>query len=156
MRSLHINKHIHKQWKAQVTTVKEAVAAEAEEEDKVDDAEANKDDSKLVTSKPKWSIYHSKNNKKKKPSKSIEPLNDNLNDYFGPSQSHNSQKTADIMPVNTPKKSEEAKLKNNLNGSSCRRVDEPPEPPLEPKQPAQDSEVSSLQKTNKSAWGLAE
>ena len=86
----------------------------------------------------------------------MEPLDDNLEDYFGPSQSQNSQEMADITPVDTPKKSEEAKLKNNPNGSSHRRVNKPPEPPLEPKQPAQDSEVSSLIKTHKSSQGLTE
>ena len=44
---------IHKEWEAQVTTIKEAVAAEAEEADKVDDAAVNKDGSKLATSKPR-------------------------------------------------------------------------------------------------------
>ena len=63
---------------------------------------------------------------------------------------------ADVMPVNTPKKSEEAKSKNDPNGSSHQRVDKPPEPPLEQKQLAQDSEVSSLRKTHKSSQGSAE
>ena len=63
---------------------------------------------------------------------------------------------ADIMPVNTPKKSEEAKSKNDPNGSSHRKVDKPPEPPLEQKQPTPDSEVSSLRKTHKSSQGSAE
>ena len=48
-----IFEYICKEWEAQVTTIKEAVAAEAEEADKVDDAAVNKDDSKLATSKPK-------------------------------------------------------------------------------------------------------
>ena len=48
-----IFKCICKEWEAQVTTIKEAVAAEAEEADKVNDAAANKNDGKLVTSKPK-------------------------------------------------------------------------------------------------------
>ena len=56
--------------------------------------------------------------KKKKPSKRAEPLYDNLDDYFGPSQSQNSREMADVMPVDTPKKLEEAKSKNDLNGSS--------------------------------------
>ena len=63
---------------------------------------------------------------------------------------------ADIMPVNTPKKSEEAKSKNDSDGSRCQRVDKSPEPSLELKQPAQDSEVSSLRKTHKSSQGSAE
>ena len=129
-----IFKHIHKEWEAQVTTIKEAAAAEAEEAeeaDKADDAMANKDDSKPATMKPKQSVHHLK--KKKKPSQRVEPFNDNLDDYFGPSQSQDSQHTTDIMPVDTPKKSEEAKSKNDPNGSSCRRVDKPPELPLEQK-----------------------
>ena len=44
---------ICKEWEAQVTTAKEAAAADAEEADKVNDATANKDDSKRTTSKPK-------------------------------------------------------------------------------------------------------
>ena len=48
-----IFKHIHKEWEAQGTTIKEAVATETEEADKVNDAMANQDDSKLATSKPK-------------------------------------------------------------------------------------------------------
>ena len=63
---------------------------------------------------------------------------------------------ADVMPVNTPKKSEEAKSKNNPDGSSHRRVDKSPEPPLEPKQHAPNSEVSSLRKTHESSQGSTE
>ena len=48
-----IFKCICKEWEAQVTTIKEAVAAEAQEADKVDDAVVNKDDSKPATLKPK-------------------------------------------------------------------------------------------------------
>ena len=45
---------IHKEWEAQVTTIKEAAAAEAEEEaDKVEDAVADKDDDKLASSRPR-------------------------------------------------------------------------------------------------------
>ena len=47
-----IFEHICKEWGAQVTTIKEAAAAEAEEADNVYDAMASKDDSKLATSKP--------------------------------------------------------------------------------------------------------
>ena len=60
------------------------MAAEAEEADKVDDAAVNKDDIKLATLKPRQSVHRLKK-KKKEPSKRIEPLNDNLDDYFGPS-----------------------------------------------------------------------
>ena len=91
-----IFKHICKEWEAQVTTIKETAAEEA---DRVDDAAANKDDSKLATSKPKQSVSHSKKKKKKKPSKRVEPLNDNLDDYFGPSQSQDSQQTADVTLI---------------------------------------------------------
>ena len=48
-----IFEYICKEWEAQVTTIKDAVAAEAEEADKVKDAVVNKDDSKLPPSKPK-------------------------------------------------------------------------------------------------------
>ena len=60
---------------------------------------------------------------KKDSSKRIEPLDDNLNEYLGLNQSQNSQETADVTPINTPKKSEEAKLKNDPDGSSRKRVD---------------------------------
>ena len=63
---------------------------------------------------------------------------------------------ANVTPVNTPKKSGEAKSKNDLNGSSPKRIDKPPEPPLEPKQPAQDYEVSSHRNTQKSSQDSAE
>ena len=87
--------------------------------------------------------------KKKEPPKRTEPLDDNLDDYFGPSQSQNSQEMTNVTPVDTPKKSEEAKLKNDLDGSSHRRVNKLSEPPLEPN--SQDSEVSNLRKTSKSS-----
>ena len=54
------------------------------------------------------------------------------------------------MPVNTPKKLEEAKSKNDPDGSSHRRVDKSPEPPLELKQPAQDSEEGPSEPPSKS------
>ena len=114
----------------------------------------NKDDSKPATSKPKQSVCHSK--KKKKPSKRVEPFDDNLDDYFGPSQSQDSHRTTDIMPVDTPKKSEEDKSKNDPDGSSHQRVDKPPEPHVEEKQSTPDSEVSSLRKTHKLSQGSAE
>ena len=44
---------IHKEWEAQVTTIKEAATEEAEEADKVNDAAVNKDDSKLATLRPR-------------------------------------------------------------------------------------------------------
>ena len=53
----------------------------------------------------------------------IKPPNGKLNEYFGLSQSQNSQETADVTLIDTPKKSEEAKLKNDPDGSSHRRVD---------------------------------
>ena len=92
------------------------MAAEAEEADKGDDFVVNKNDSNQATLKPKQSTHHSK--KKKDPSKRIEPPDDNLNEYFGQSQSQNSQETDHGTPVDTPEKSEEAKLKNNPDCSS--------------------------------------
>ena len=104
----------------QVVDIREAAAAEAEEADKGDDSEVDKDDSKQAKLKPKQSTHHSKKKKKKKnsSSKRIDPLDDNLNEYFGLSQSQNSQETADVTPVDTTKKSEEAKSKNDPDGSS--------------------------------------
>ena len=127
------------------------MAAEAKEEaDKVEDAAADKDNDKLTSSKPRQPVCHSKKKKKELP-KRTEPLDDNLTDYFGPSQSQNSQEMADIMPVDTPKKSEEVKSKNDPDGSSCQRVDKSSEPLLELN--SQDSEVPSLRKTSKSSQG---
>ena len=48
-----IFKHICKEWEAQVTTIKKAAAAEAEEADKVNDTVANENNNKPATSKPK-------------------------------------------------------------------------------------------------------
>ena len=126
-----IFKCIRKEWEAQVATIKEAVAAKAEEEaDKVEDAATDKDDDKLASLRPRRPVCLSKKKKNNKdPPKRTEPLNDNLNDYFSPSQIQNSQVTADVMPVDTPKKSEEAKSKNDQDGSSFQRVDKSSEPP---------------------------
>ena len=60
------------------------------------------------------------------PSKRIEPPDDNLDEYFGLSQNQNSQEAVDVTPIDTPKKSEEAKSKNDPDGSSCGRVDKSP------------------------------
>ena len=87
---------------------------------------------------------------KKEPSKRIELLNDNLNDYFGPGHSQDSQETADTTPGDTPEKSCEARSKNDPDGSSHQSVDKPAELPLESEQPAQNPQASSLQKTDKS------
>ena len=85
---------------AQVTTINKAAASKAEEEvGKVEDAVADKDNDKLTSSKPRLPVHCSK--KKKKLPKRTEPLDGNLDDYFSPSQSQNSQETADVMPVNT-------------------------------------------------------
>ena len=119
------------------------MAAEAKEADNGDDVVVDKDDSKQAKLKPNRSTHHSK----KDSSKRIEPLNDNLDEYFGPSQSQNSQETAGITPVNTPKKSEKAKLKNGPDGSSRRRVDKLPK--SSSKQPAQDPDGSGHRKVPK-------
>ena len=58
----------------------------------------------------------------------IKPPDDNLDEYFGSSQAQNSQETADVTPTETPKKSEEAKSKNDPDGSSHGRgIDHPPQ-----------------------------
>ena len=71
----------------------------------------------------------------------------------------NSQETADVTPVDTTKKSEEAKLENDPDGSSHRRVDKspegsagqgPPKPSSKSKQPVKDSADSSSRKVHKS------
>ena len=112
-----IFKCIWKKLEAQVANIKGAVAAEAQEADKSDDVAVDKNDSNQATSKLKQSTHHSKK-KKKDSSKRIKPPDDNLNEYFGLSQSQNSQETDDGTPVNTPEKSEEAKSKNDPDGSS--------------------------------------
>ena len=96
-----------------------------------------------------------KKKKKKDPSKRIEPPDDNLDEYFGQSQSQNSQETDHGTPVDTPEKSEEAKLKNDHDGFSCQRVDKSPKPSSQLKQPAQDPAVSSCRKAHKSSQGSA-
>ena len=60
-------------------------------------------------------------------SKRIKPPDDNLDEYLGSNQGQNSQETADVTPTETPKKSEEVKLKNDPNGSSHRWVDRSPQ-----------------------------
>ena len=68
------------------------------------------------------------------------------------------------MPIDTPKKSEEAKSKNDPDGSSHRRVDKsprcsagegPPKPSSKSKQPVQDSADSSFGKFHKLPQGSA-
>ena len=104
-----IFERIQREWEAQVVDIRGAAAAEAEEADKGDDVVVNKDDSKQAKPKSKQSTCHLKKKKKDSSSKRIEPLDDNLDEYFGLSQSQNSQETVDVTPVDTPKKSEEAK-----------------------------------------------
>ena len=146
---------IWKEWGAQVANIKRAAAAEAEEANKGDNIAVNKDDSKQATSKPKQSAHHSKKKEEEGSSKIIKPLDDNLNEYFGLSQSQNGQETADVTLVNIPKKSEEAKSKNDPDGSSCQRVDKSPKPSSKLKQSAQDSAVFSHRKAHKSSQGSA-
>ena len=135
----------------------QAAAAEAEEAEKGDDGEVDKDDDKQTKLKPKQSPCHSKKKKKDTSFKRIKPPNDNLNEYFG--QESVSQETVDVTPIDTPKKSEEAKLKNDPDGSNHRRVDkspqgsageDPPKPSSKSRQPVQDSADSSHRKVHKS------
>ena len=140
---------------AQVANIKGAAAAEAKEADKGDNIVVDKDDSKQDTLKTKQSAHHSKRKKKEDSSQRIEPLDDNLDDYFGLGQSQDSQETADVTPIDTPKKSEEVKSKNDPDGSSHQRVDKSPKPFLKPEQPAQDPAVSSGRKAHKSSEGSA-
>ena len=136
-----------------VVNIRGAAAAETIEADKGDDIVVNKDDSKQAKPKPKQSTHHSKK-KRKDSSKRIEPLYDNLNEYFGLSQSHNSQETADVTPV-TLKRSEEAKSKNDPDGSSCRGVDKSSKPSSKSKQLVQNSADSSHRKVHKSPCSSA-
>ena len=75
---------------------------EATEADKDDDGEVDKGESKQAKQKPKQVACSSKK-------KRIKPPNDNLDEYFGLSQGQNSQETADVTPMETPKKLEETK-----------------------------------------------
>ena len=94
---------------------------------KDDDGEVDKGDSKQAKQKPKQMAHSSKKKKKKDlSSKKIKPPDDNLDEYFGSNQGQNSQETADVTPIETPKKSEEAKLKNDPDGSSHRIKDKSP------------------------------
>ena len=88
-------------------------------------------------------------------SKRVEPLDDNLNEYFGLSQSKDSWETADVTPIHTPKKSEEAKSNNDPDGSSHPRVDKSPKPSSKPEQPAQEPAVLHCRKAHKSSQGSA-
>ena len=148
---------ILKEWEAQVTGIKKAAAEEAEEAEKGDDGKIDKDDDKQAKLKPKQLACCSKK-KKDTSSKKVELLNDNLDEYFGQSQSQNTQKTFDVTPVDTRKRSEEAKLKNNPDGSSHRSVEKlppgsagehPPKHYSKSKQLAQDSADSSHGKVHK-------
>ena len=114
---------IQREWEAQVVDIRGTATVEAKKADKGD--VVNKDDSKQAKSKPKQSTHHSKKKKKDSSSKRIEPLDDNLDEFL--SQSQNSQKTADVTPIDPPKKSEETKLKNDPDGCSHRRVDKSPQ-----------------------------
>ena len=120
-----IFKCTQKEWTAQVRNIREAAATEAAEADKDDDGEVDKGDSKQAKLKPKWATHSSKK-KKDSSSKMIKPPDDNLDEYFGLNQGQNSQETADVTPTKTPKKSEEAKSKNDPDCSSHRRVDRSP------------------------------
>ena len=97
-------------------------------------------------------IHSSKKKKKDSSSKRIKP-DDNLDEYFGLSQGQNSQETVDVTPMETPKKSEEAKLKNDPDSSSHRRGDRSPS--LKSKQSAQHAEGSSHRKVDRSPQGSA-
>ena len=85
--------------------------------------------------------------KKDSSSKRIKPLDDNLNEFFGPSQSQHSQETTDVTPVDTLKKSEKAKSKNDPDGSSHRRVDKSPQDSggEDPSEPSSKSKQSAQQ-----------
>ena len=113
---------------------------------------------RMTANRPNQSLnaHHSKKKKKDSSSKKIKPPDDNLDEYFG--QHQNSQETADVTSIDTPKKSEEAKSKNDPDGSSHRRVDKsppgsagegPPKLSSKSKQPVQDSADSSCGKVHK-------
>ena len=116
---------IQKEWTAQVQSKRIAAAAAAAKANKDDDGEVDKGDSKQAKQKPKQ-MAHSSKKKKDSSSKKIKPPDDNLDEYFGLNQSQNSQETADVTPTETPKKSEEAKLKNHPDSSSHRKKDPSP------------------------------
>ena len=118
---------IQKEWTARVGNIEEAAAAEVAEANKDDDGEVNKGDSKWDKPKPKRATHSSKKKDKDSSLKKIEPPDDNLDEYFGSSQGQNNQGTTDVTPTETPKKSEEAKLKNDPKSSSCRRVHRSPQ-----------------------------
>ena len=126
---------------------------EAAKVNKDDDGKVNKGDSKQAKPKPKQVTHSSKKKKKDSSAKRIKPPDDNLDEYFGLNQGQNSQETVVVTPMETPKKSEEAKSKNFPDGSSCRRGDRSPS--LELKQSARHAEGSSHGKVHRSPWGSA-
>ena len=88
------------------------------------------------------------------------PPDDNLDEYFSLSQGQNSQGTADATPTETPKKSKGAKLKNDPEGSSHRRVhkspqgsagEDSPEPSSKSKQSAQQTMKSESEDSSSSS-----
>ena len=81
-----IFKCIQKEWLAHIVGIRKVAAAGAEEAEKGDKDEVNKDDNKQTKPKPKQSTCHSKQKKKDTSSKRIGPPDDNLNEYFGLSQ----------------------------------------------------------------------
>ena len=107
--------------------MREAAAVEAAKANKDDDGEVNKGDSKQAKLKPKGATCSSKKKSKDSSSKRVKLPDDNLDEYFGSNQDQNSQETADVTPTKTPKKSEEAKSKNDPDDSSHRRVDRSPQ-----------------------------
>ena len=92
---------------------------------------------------------------KKNSSKKVGPLDDNLDEYFGLSQSQNSQVTADVTPIDTSKKSEEANMKNDPDGSSHRRGRQVTQAFLKVKTTCTGPAVSSHRKLHKSPQGSA-
>ena len=105
---------------------KRSCCCRSSQTDKDHDGEVDKGDSKQAKPKPKQATCSSKK-KKDLSSKRIEPPDDNLVEYFGSNQGQNSQETADVTPTKTLKKSEEAKSKNDPDGSSHRRMDRSPQ-----------------------------
>ena len=116
---------IRKEWTAQVQSIRKAATVAAAEADKDDDGEVNKGNSKQAKQKPKRMACSTKK-KKDSSSKKIKPPDYNLDEYFSLNQGQNSQETVDVTPTETPKKSEEVKLKNDPDSSSHRRKDKSP------------------------------
>ena len=104
-------KCLQTEWTVQAQNIREAAAEEAAKPNK-DDGEVDKDGSKQAKPKPKQTTCKAKGKQKGSSWKKFDLPDNNLDEYFGLSPDKDSQKTADVTPTETPKKTEGAKSKD--------------------------------------------